>query len=160
MKIAIISDTHDTEIRVNEIVKLLKTKTKPDAVIHCGDLCSPFVLEALNELKCPVYICFGYQDCGVALALSERKGPQVHLFDRLGEIKEEKIAFTHTPIFARALAKTGDYKAVFYGHTHEAKIEKFGDCLLVNPGEIMGRKSKPTYAIYDTKTNEVEIKEL
>jgi uncharacterized protein len=160
MKIAIISDSHDNETQVKDVVKLFNTKVKPDAVIHCGDLISPFMVKALNALKCPVYICFGYQDVIMGMQYMNTKANHVHLFTRLGEIKEEKIAFTHTPIIAKALAKTGDYKAVFHGHTHVSNKEKIGDCWLVNPGELMGRKGKPSYAIYNTKKDTVDIKNL
>jgi putative phosphoesterase len=162
MRIAAISDTHDNEDRTKALVKEFNEKVKPDAVIHCGDLISPFILVALNQLKCPVYICFGYQDGGEgSFALFEKKGPNI-IFStgqgtRFGEIKEEKVAYIHTPVLARALASTGDYVAVFYGHTHKAKIEKVGNCWLVNPGEIMGRQNNPTYVIYDTKLNKPEI---
>ena len=125
MRVAVISDSHDNEKTVIAIIKEFNEKVKPDAIIHCGDMISPFILEALNKAKCNVYICFGYQDGGeAALSLFDKKGKNVQMFTRLGEIKEEKIVFTHTPIIAKALAKTGDYKAVFYGHKHEAKIEK------------------------------------
>ena len=165
MRIAVISDTHDNEERTNAIVQEFNQKIKPDAVIHCGDLISPFILEALNKLKCKVYICFGYQDGGeCSFALFEKKGPNIVFSTgqgtRFGEIKDEKVAYIHTPVLAKALASTGDYKAVFYGHTHEAKIEKVKDCWLVNPGEILGSEHKPSYVLYDTKLNKPEIIEF
>ena len=35
-----------------------------------------------------------------------------------------------------------------------------GKTLLVNPGELMGKKANPSIAIYDTETNLVELIEL
>ena len=56
------------------------------------------------------------------------------------------------------MARSGDFDVIFYGHDHIYNIEKIGDCLVVNPGEISAHKTgKATFAIYVTKTNEVEI---
>ena len=46
-----------------------------------------------------------------------------------------RIAVTHYPFYAEALAQTGDYRAVFSGHTHVQHDERIGDCLWLNPGE-------------------------
>ena len=77
----------------------------------------------------------------------------------MGEIEVEgkKIMFVHFPEIARAFASTGNYDAVFYGHNHVSKIERIGDTWLANPGSIMGRRVAPSYAIYDTDSNDLEI---
>ena len=58
---------------------------------------------------------------------------------------------------AEAKAKSGKYDFVFYGHTHEKKEERIGDCLLLNPGEILGWRYPPSYAIVDLETKEVSF---
>ena len=68
-----------------------------------------------------------------------------------------RIAVTHYPLYGRALAATGDYAAVFSGHTHEVRQERLGDCLWLNPGEVMGWKGPATCAVYDTATRQAEI---
>ena len=55
------------------------------------------------------------------------------------------------------MAKTGNYDAVFHGHNHDKKTEMIEDTLLANPGELAGVKNPPSYGIYDTKTNTIEI---
>ena len=90
----------------------------------------------------------------------------VPLGKEFGEIKlgNRKIAFNHYPKLGELLAKTGDYDAVFYGHTHVAVNKKIGKTLLLNPGAVCGiQGGKPgiaTYAIYDTKTNSAKILEI
>ncbi len=71
-----------------------------------------------------------------------------------------RIAVTHYPFYAEALAQTGDYQAVFSGHTHVQHDERIGDCLWLNPGEVMGWKGRATCALYDTATNAAKIIEL
>src|SRR6478609_4859472 len=50
------------------------------------------------------------------------------------------LAFCLFPALAAQAAATGNYKAVFYGHTHRRKVEavetESGICLLVNPGDV------------------------
>ena len=51
---------------------------------------------------------------------------------------------------------TGDYSAVFSGHTHSYSEERIGDCLWLDSGEVLGFNGKATCAIYDTEANEAE----
>jgi putative phosphoesterase len=76
------------------------------------------------------------------------------------ELEGRKIAVCHKPEFAEGLATTGKYDVVFYGHTHEAKSKKVGETLLVNPGEILGGKGAPSFAIYDTEADKVDFLEI
>ena len=61
---------------------------------------------------------------------------------------------------AQALARTGDYSAVFRGHTHDRHEHRFGDTLWVNPGEVLGWKGHPSVAVWDTEANVVALVEL
>jgi hypothetical protein len=159
MKIAIISDTHDNKKNIEAFREIAEKKF--DAVIHCGDLCAP--VPTWFDWKIPIYYTFGNIDQGAAYEMMKRaQGTKVQVFKPFGEIELDgkKIAFIHYPELAFGLACTKKYDAIFYGHNHNAKKEKHENCWLVNPGEIAAFKGKPTFAVYDTKTNEVEIKEL
>ncbi|MBI4837164.1 MAG: metallophosphoesterase family protein [Candidatus Portnoybacteria bacterium] len=72
----------------------------------------------------------------------------------------KKIAFTHFPHPAEDLAKGEKYDIVFYGHTHKPWEEKIGRVRLVNPGNLAGQFYKPSFAIYDTGANRLELKIL
>jgi len=82
----------------------------------------------------------------------------------MGEFKIDgrNIAITHYPEYAVGLAATGKYDVVFSGHNHapEEHIRKINGKTYVVVGELAGFKGKNFYAIYDTKTNKVEIKNL
>ncbi len=54
------------------------------------------------------------------------------------ELAKKKLIVTHRPKIVEALALSGAYDVVIYGHTHEAEIEKKGKTLVVNPGECCG----------------------
>lgn len=165
MKIAIISDTHDNVTNIQKAILWMK-KNKISQIIHCGDICAPSVLkEIANLFGKKIHVVFGNVD-GDQFTIGKEIGDgtlkNVILRGDLGEIKigNKNIAFTHKPYFARALAGTGKYDLVFYGHTHKPFEEKVGNCELVNPGTLAGIFYKATFAVYDTKTNTLALKVL
>ena len=96
------------------------------------------------------------------LSLGEKSNLEMgfDIFDTF-EIDGKKLFLTHYPLIAKSMAKSGDFDAVFYGHNHLKNKEMVGNCLLLNPGEVGAYKtSKPTLAIYDTKTNDAEILDI
>jgi len=157
MKIGIISDTHDRIETVNKVMEILKEKDV-GVLVHCGDFCAPFMMNVLAEFDGDVHCVFGnIDDRFMTPNRAKEQGVNFHGDTAELEFDKKRIAVNHFPHIAEALAKTGKYDVVFYGHNHIAKKEKIGDCWLVNPGEIMGWRGKPTYAIYDTESNEVEF---
>lgn len=151
MKVAVMSDTHD-HIEILEHVIANINKQNPDAILHCGDLCSPFVLDRLSQFNGEVHIVFGNNE-GDRFRILEvaKKFSSIKLHGELGFIQTEngKVAFTHRPEFARGLASTDDYIAVFYGHTHKKKADQIGNTYLVNPGDLMGLLEPPGWIIFD-----------
>lgn len=163
MKIGIISDSHDSISNLKKAVKKLKEENV-GLIIHCGDLCAPFMLFEFKDFPSEVHLIFGNVDGDRYLMtkMSQKDVPNVKIHGELGEIEIEgkKIAFTHYPFFAEGLAATGKYDIVFYGHTHITEIKNKGNSILANPGEILGRKDSPSFAVYDTETGKCEIKKL
>ncbi len=158
MKIAVMSDSHDHLGNLEKAVELAGEKGV-DALIHCGDLCSPFVIDRLAAFTGPVHIVFGNNDGDrYTIAVIARKYPNISIHGILGTIEtgEGKIAFTHRPQFAEGLAYTGEYTAVFHGHTHIGRNERIGNCSLVNPGEIMGLINEPGFVIFDLSRGSAE----
>ena len=150
MKFAIVSDTHDNLANFNKVINWLNEE-KIKVILHCGDICRRETInEATKNFKGEIKFVRGNGD-----------------YD-LNDIPEKmeislggkKIAFTHYPKIAKEMADSGKYNMVFYGHTHKPWEEKVGNCRLVNPGEVAGQRFKPTFAIYDTETNNLELKIL
>ncbi len=150
MKIAIISDTHDNLANFRKIIEWLNNE-KIKLILHCGDVSSQ---ETLNEIKKlfdgEIKIVRGNADVNLI---------DIPEFSEI-ELKSGLIVFTHFPDKARQLIETKKYKIVFYGHTHRPWKESIGDCLLINPGEAGGQFYKPTFAIYDTEKDKIELKIL
>ncbi len=162
MRIGVLSDSHDNIWRLAEAMPHLAAC---DVIVHCGDLCSPFVVRRLGE-GLPgksIHIVWGNNDGDQFLvAQVARVFPGIVLHGEVAEIEVEglRLAANHYPILARGLALTGRYDLVCYGHDHTAHEERVGDCLLLNPGELMGMNGRSTLALVDSRTRSVEMVDL
>lgn len=159
MRIAILSDIHDNIWKLEEV---LNETTNADAMIFCGDFCAPFTLVQICEaFGGPIHAVWGNSD-GDKWLLTSLAAAHLTLHGELAEIElgGRKIAVNHYPHIARQLAQARSFDAVFYGHDHKLHKEQVGDTLLLNPGEVMGRFGKNTFAWYDTESGAGEIIEV
>jgi putative phosphoesterase len=157
MKIAVLSDTHDNLDKIDASVGTLK---QADVVLHCGDLCAPFVVKRLGEQLegIPLHIVWGNNEGDTfMIAKVAANFGDVYLHGELAELDLGglRIAVNHYPRIAQGLARSGLYDLVCYGHDHTAHKEKINDCILLNPGEILGMNGSSTLAMFDTETREV-----
>ncbi|MFA6110199.1 MAG: metallophosphoesterase [Candidatus Latescibacterota bacterium] len=157
MKIAVCSDIHDN---IWVLERALPGLRRADRLIFCGDFCAPFTLVQLAEgFPGPIHVVWGNND-GDKDLLTRQAGrfPQVVLHGEQAEIEVDGVALavTHYPEKARDLAGSGRYRIVCYGHDHQAHDEQVNGCLLLNPGELMGRFGTSTYALLDPVAGTVE----
>lgn len=169
MKFAIVSDTHGNTANFKKIVAWLKNENI-GLILHAGDIGSPESLEeSLADFSGEFFGVLGNMDKDYKILIAEYnkiKGAKIEQYileieipsTSSGQVK--KIAITHYPGKARELAETRKYDLVFYGHTHKPWEEKAGNCRMINPGEVAGQLYKPTFAIYDTATDKLELKIL
>jgi putative phosphoesterase len=162
MKIAVMSDTHDNIWSLREALVHLASA---DVIIHCGDLCSPFVIKQLGEAvgEKPVHVVWGNND-GDQYMLSKVGAAftNIQFHGQLAELEVDalRIAINHYPEIARGLAESGKYGLVFYGHNHKKHEEWVDDCLLINPGEVMGLHGHRSLALVDTHDRAVTSIEI
>ena len=158
MRIAIISDSHDHIPNLKRAVSLANQEGAK-LLIHCGDLISPFMLPYLSAFSGPVHLIYG-NNPGDQHLIATRCATS---FDNLrhhgfhGSIKAGtlRIGISHYPDPARDLALSGRYDIVCCGHDHVYAVERLGDCLLINPGDLLGKDSVPAVAIFDTEDGSV-----
>jgi putative phosphoesterase len=108
----------------------------------------------------PSHIVWGNNDGDVRLICQiASQYEQILLHGDFAHLKLDglRIAVNHYPEIARGLAATGTYDLVCYGHDHTAHQSLVGDCVLLNPGELMGMYGESTYALFNTASREVEI---
>ncbi len=157
MKLAILSDIHDNVWKLEAALNRAR-ELGAEALICCGDLCAPFVVPQLAEgFPGEVHVVFGNNDGdGFRIAQQAARYPNVKLHGEFAELQfdDKRFAVTHFPEIARALAHSGRYDVICYGHDHRFFVGREGSALLINPGEIMGRFGRSTFVLYDTRTDE------
>lgn len=158
------SDSHDNLPRIGEAVELFNERGVA-AVVHLGDVISPFVVRILKNLDAKLYGVFGNNDgerVGLAYFFNQGGAGNLRLvgdfFDK--EFEGVRVAGVHgLPDDAlKGLALSGKYGVVLHGHTHQARVEKVGEALLVNPGETCGYLTgKATVALVDLEKLDAEL---
>jgi hypothetical protein len=150
MKIAIVSDTHNNWVNFKKAIDWIK-KENIQLILHCGDICSQ---EMIDDAK----IFFG-GDIRYVKGNADFNLPDLPEKIEL-DLENKKIIFCHFPNEAKKTAQSGKFDLVFYGHTHRPWDEKVRDCHMINPGELAGQFYKPSFAVYDTSTGNLELKIL
>jgi putative phosphoesterase len=163
-KLAILSDTHD-HLRTLETVLREAQQRGASMVLHCGDLCAPFMVRALGSgfTAGPVHIILGNNE-GDGRLLQTVASAFGHLtihgiYAEL-VVGSRQIAMIHYPEPARRIAQSGHFDLVCYGHDHLRHCERLGGGWLLNPGDLMGLKATPSWALYDTEADNIDIIEL
>jgi putative phosphoesterase len=162
MRIAIISDTHDNIWKLDCAMPHL---ADADVILHCGDLCSPFVTKRLIEgvKGKPVHIVWGNNDGDRrAHTLVAAGAPNIRFAGEFADLTVDglKVAVIHYPEIARPLAEGGAYDLVCHGHDHKANEEHIGRTILLNPGDVHGLYGRSTMALFMTGTRKVKLVDL
>jgi len=156
MLIGILADTHDNMVTLKKAVEYFNAR-QVHHIIHAGDFTSPFTFRILNQLQADFTGIFGNND-GDRLLLQKQSGGKIHNQPHLLELANRKIIVMHEHQIIDALAQSGCYDLVIYGHTHEAEIRQVKNTLIINPGEASGwLYGKPTVAVADLSKMTAEI---
>ena len=151
-KIAILSDTHDNLHNLDIALQQIAA-SGAEVMLHCGDLCAPFIIPRLAESFAGlIHIIFGNNDGdGRLLQMQASRFAQVTLHGIYAEleISGRSLALIHYPEPARRIAQSSQFDVVCYGHNHLQNGETIGRCYLINPGEVLGMKGTPSWALYD-----------
>jgi len=156
MLVGIIADSHDDMEALARAVDLFNRRGAA-AVVHAGDFVSPFTFEMLRNLEGEFTGIFGNND-GDRLLLRERSGGTIHNQPLITDLGGKKAVVVHEPAVIEALADSGDFDLVIYGHMHEAAVRRRGKTMVVNPGKAARlHRGAATVALLDTEVMEVEI---
>jgi putative phosphoesterase len=167
MLVAIISDTHDNQTNILKAVSIMNER-KVDALIHCGDFCSPFTKKWFDKLNMNIkqnfYGVFGNND-GDPVFLRQNLGQICQLvengYELIIDFDGKKVYAAHMPKepVIDALANSGKFNYIISGHTHAVVNKKYENgVIVINPGEACGYLTgKGSFAMLDTKSDEVEI---
>lgn len=132
------SDSHDNLEAIKKAVEFFNQE-HVEAVIHAGDLISPFTAREFLKLKSPLIAIFGNND-GERDGLRKAYQNMCYLenFQEIS-IDNRRIAVIHgtNPALVESLFCCAEYDVIVTGHTHQYEVKK-DISLLVNPGETCG----------------------
>lgn len=171
MLIGIMSDTHDNLPLVDKAVKRILDE-KVDFVLHAGDYVSPFVIPHFKPFKGKFIGVFGNNDGDREFLRRRFAEFNLELRGIFAEVRADdaRIALLHggepgivpgPSELLKSLLSSECYDVIVHGHDHEAKVDRKGKTLVINPGEVCGYLTgKPSVALLDTKTMQVKIIQL
>ncbi|MBY0458635.1 MAG: metallophosphatase family protein [Gemmataceae bacterium] len=157
MRLGILSDTHDQLDRTRRAVDLLRA-AGAEALVHCGDLTTPSVVQLLAGG--PAWFVLGNHDSDLAPHL-ERAGAECGV-DCLGwgglvELAGRRIGITHGHLRSdvrRLLAEQPDY--LLTGHLHVASDKLTDGVRRINPGALE-RADAFTVALLDVAGGDLQF---
>ena len=158
-KIAIFSDSHDNIWKL-ETALTQAGDVGANVLLHCGDLCAPFIVKQLAEgFSGPIHLVFGNNDGDgrlIQALASQYSHVQHHGFYAELTIDNRRIAMIHYPEPALRIAQSAQFDLVCYGHDHMRHHEQIGPTHFVNPGVIMGKDNIASWGLYDTTDHRFE----
>lgn len=159
MLIGLISDTHDDMEQIRKVVGFFNSREVSE-VIHAGDYVSPFTFEILGNLNAGFRGIFGNND-GDRLLLREKSRDRIYAQPYIAELNGMTIAVVHEPTSVEALAASGKFGLVLYGHTHEPDIRTVNNTLIINPGKVARlHKGRSTAVLLDIAKMKAKLIEL
>jgi uncharacterized protein len=157
MRLGILSDTHDELTRTRVGVQMLRDAGAA-ALIHCGDLASPPIVEVLAVLPC--WFVFGNHDADTVPALRRAAaefGPVCLGWGGLVELGGRRIGVAHghmTTDMRSVLAERPEF--LLSGHSHLPSDTTVGTVRRINPGALH-RADEFTVALLDLKSGELQL---
>lgn len=159
MLVALMSDAHDELDHLHRAVQQALT-VDCRHLIFLGDLATPDTLRFLRAAwPHAMELVPGNNDYPIAqfLACAHPWANTIfHSSSTDTTLDNRHLYLTHVPNESlRIAAATGEFDALFFGHTHLPEQHMLGSSLIANPGDIQGRFGSPSFAVYDTVHNSV-----
>lgn len=160
MLVALMSDAHD---ELDHLHRAVQQALAADCkrLIFLGDLATPATLRFLRaSWPHAMDLVPGNNDYPIASFLACARPWSNTIFHPTATditLDNRRLYLTHVPNETlRIAAATGEFDALFFGHTHRPEHHAIGTTLIANPGDIQGRFGSPSFAIYDTLLNSVK----
>lgn len=143
MRIAVIADTHIPGRAHDLPPTAWRIIRDAAAVVHAGDVVTPWLLDRLRAASPQVHAVLGNNDLPLRGALPQ----QLRL--RLGGVE---VAVVHDSGAAdgrrrRLRRMFPEARAVVFGHSHTPVCDDDGDLLLLNPGSPTDRRRQPHFTM-------------
>jgi len=142
MKLGVLSDTHNNLTNLEAALTFFR-REGVETIIHCGDLTAPETASSMRGFRVIHTAGNGdYANGQIRQVLVDLDPQNFSGMVFSGEIAGVSIAATHghLPGKAAELARSGEYRYVFSGHSHRRMEEQVGATRMVNPGALGGLK--------------------
>ncbi len=169
MLVGVVSDSHDDIASTRRAAEFMRT-SGVEAVIHLGDYIAPFTLRELaRAVGVPIEGVIGNNDGEVSLLLrtASEVGARIDPWPRVVQVGGRRMLLMHgngpadvTVEVAHALAESGRYDGVLYGHTHRAELTYVRGVLVLNPGPLSSFVGGPSLALLKTESMAARIVRL
>ncbi|HEX6307471.1 MAG TPA: metallophosphoesterase family protein [Longimicrobiales bacterium] len=153
MRVGLISDTHN-HLRAD----VFRVFAGVDLILHAGDVGSRDIITELEAIA-PVHAVVGNTD---SRALRPRVQDELDL-----ELEGNRVVVVHGHVLGSPTARLlhaawPEADVIVYGHTHRQRIDRIGDCLIVNPGAAGPARFdlKPSVAVMTLSRDEKPAVEL
>ncbi len=158
MKVGLMTDTHENLAKIKKGVEIFNER-KVDLVLHCGDIISPITFKIFKDLRCNIKFVFGNNDGERPFLISKFQGKgEFYNNGYEFELAGKKFIMMHEPIGIDALAESGKYDYILYGHTHKQDIRDIGKSKIINIGETSGILTGEAYiGILDVESGGLEV---
>ena len=165
MKIGLISDTHNNLPATIKAARLL-LNNGVEAVLHCGDIGAPRILEELYarfyDKGVALYVVFGNCDLHVPELIDYPEIEGLQLCGRVGslELGGKRVGFMHgdddhTYCYH---AESGLFDYLVSGHAHVVHDQTYNSTRLLNPGSAAkSRKGPESCAVLDLATGAFDV---
>ena len=158
MKILVIGDSHGNIANLKHVMGFAK-KIKAEAVIHTGDWNNLESVNTVLSFRIPLYSVLGNADIDPKINQNLKIKSQKYNSKFLKfEIDGVKIGVLHSiknlKLIKNYKLKIKNLDIVFCGHYHSQKMWEQDGVKIVRPGAL---EKEVYFAVYDTKTNEVEL---
>lgn len=160
MKIAIIADIHDNLVNLEKCLNYCAVENA-EALLCCGDVTNDETLwQMARGFKKQIYLVRGNMEIYEDTELAQYEN--IKYLGRVGRLylDEKNIGICHEPFLKQKVLKLGACDYIFYGHTHKPWIEKIGYYRFINPGTLGGVFQRASFAFWDTRQAEPELKVL
>lgn len=160
MLIAIIADIHDNLANLEKVLGWCLRKGI-EKIIACGDITDTETIDYLAaNFPGEIFLIAGNMELYKEADLARYKNILYSGEIGLRRIGGLEIGFCHQPEKVKKVFKLAatapDF--IFYGHTHKPWLERDGDTIVANPGNVTGVFQQATFAVLNTETKQLNLK--
>ncbi len=158
MKVVVIADIHDNLPNLQKCLDECR-ESGIENIVCCGDVTNKETLQLMSEsFAGKIMLVRGNMEIFEDEDLESYSN--IDYRGRVGswEIDGKTVGACHEPFLIDKVLEKRSCDIVFYGHTHKPWEEERAGARIINPGTLGGVFYRPTYAIWNTETGEMELK--